>query len=519
MPIKCLLLIVSVILWLCPSLRAQTIEWAIYPRYDSLEYIDENHLLFSQNGKTGILSTDGIVNVPADYDQLRMLKNGIILAINHESANRIRLMALIDGKSFSVTPIKAAYYLTQYSFFSEGKMCVQDAKGKLGYIDPSGNMVIRCRYDKALPFSNGRAAVKIGRENGYITSTGAIMRLKSTATHAETFSFHEGTAVVFKVTRVSSVWEGKVIGMDGSELRDWTMSVEETRKLAEKSNNYSVNGPTESVLYQFTDNRSTDSEYTAFAKNSSFGYYKDGQSWIIPQFAQTKPFMSGLALVKMNDKWGMIKRCPGGFGISIEKSIVELKKEAVYTASFSLNVPTEWQNKALTVQMAANSTDYHEMAVVDKLDNTWKYEYPIDVQAKPSSLDFHWRIMGDGLLLADDLTNYLTITYRKAEVDLTISNPTLLEEKADENHCQTIVVGITNKGDEELKLHVFFKVDKYPLSSNGININLQPGQTRRVETRASNVDKDESKHVTVLVTGDDISRTVSSQLFFKSHYK
>lgn len=516
---KQLFIIVSIVLCVCPSLKGQTIEWAINPQYDSLEYIDEEHLMFSINGKCGIISTSGSVNVQAEYDKLILHKDGSILAVTFETADRTRLNALIDRKTFLKTPPDSTYYLTPYSYFSEDKMCVRDTKGKMGFIDRAGNNVIRCKYDRALPFANGRSAVKIGKDNGYITSTGARFRMNGTFT--DTFSFHEGEAVVFRLNgHVSKSRDGKVINTDGSVVRDWDKSEDETRKLAEATVDYSVNGPTESYVYQFIDRRSESTSFTIVSENGEYGFLKDNEPWISPQFVQVSPFKDDLAFVKKGGKWGLLRKCSGSFGVALEKTAVVLKKENSYLASFLLNIPEEWRDKDLSVQMATGtSLDYCSMNIIEKNGNTWRCEYPIDLKDKPSSVDFRWKILGEGLLLADQFTNHLSITYQKPEADISVSLPQLVEGKADENDRQTVFVNITNRGEEDVLLHVSFHVDGYDLSPASYDINLQPGQTRRIESKASKILEDATKHVKVVVSGENINKTVSSHLLFKIHYQ
>lgn len=48
----------------------------------------------------------------------------------------------------------------------------QDAKGKWGYIDESGNVVLNYKFDEAFSFSNGKAKVRKGTKWGYIDSNG-----------------------------------------------------------------------------------------------------------------------------------------------------------------------------------------------------------------------------------------------------------------------------------------------------------------------------------------------------------
>ena len=61
----------------------------------------------------------------------------------------------------------------QYDLFdSEGLLAVENEDGEWGYINKKGKEVIKCKYDSALPFSEGLAAVCEDGEWGYINKKG-----------------------------------------------------------------------------------------------------------------------------------------------------------------------------------------------------------------------------------------------------------------------------------------------------------------------------------------------------------
>jgi KWG Leptospira. len=76
--------------------------------------------------------------------------------------------------------------------FSEGLAAVQLGR-KWGYIDAKGNMVIEPQFESAEPFSDGMARVKRGELWGYIDSTGKIA-IRPQFMYAEDFA--DGLAVV-----------------------------------------------------------------------------------------------------------------------------------------------------------------------------------------------------------------------------------------------------------------------------------------------------------------------------------
>lgn len=81
--------------------------------------------------------------------------------------------------------------------FSEGLACVEKNE-KLGYINAKGEWVIECQYDCATSFSEGLASVTLGEKSGYIDTQGewAIKPIYDIAT-----PFVDGKAIVMQNSR------------------------------------------------------------------------------------------------------------------------------------------------------------------------------------------------------------------------------------------------------------------------------------------------------------------------------
>ncbi|MGN0771760.1 MAG: WG repeat-containing protein [Christensenellales bacterium] len=81
--------------------------------------------------------------------------------------------------------------------FSEGLACVEKDE-KLGYINAQGEWAIECKFDSATSFSEGLASVTIGEKSGYIDTQGqwVIKPIYDIAT-----PFVEGKAIVMQNSR------------------------------------------------------------------------------------------------------------------------------------------------------------------------------------------------------------------------------------------------------------------------------------------------------------------------------
>ena len=68
-----------------------------------------------------------------------------------------------------------------------------DQKGRSGFIDNTGRIMVPLQYADASEFSEGLAAVRLGRRYGFIDQTGKLL---VPALYAQALPFHEGFARV-----------------------------------------------------------------------------------------------------------------------------------------------------------------------------------------------------------------------------------------------------------------------------------------------------------------------------------
>lgn len=71
----------------------------------------------------------------------------------------------------------------------------EQLNGKYGYVSPTGQMIIRARYDRAMPFREGMAAVEINGRWGYINQQG---RTVVKTQFDEAYDFNGGYGIVVK---------------------------------------------------------------------------------------------------------------------------------------------------------------------------------------------------------------------------------------------------------------------------------------------------------------------------------
>jgi hypothetical protein len=204
--------------------------------------------------------------------------------------------------------------------FSEGLMAVSE-KGKFGFADKTGNMVIPPRYDWAEPFSEGLAVVinipnmpaDLERKAGYIRKNGeiAIPLIYRNAT-----PFHDGRAFVLKDT-------------------GWFLIDQAGRFISGES--------FESVHRGFSEG------LAAVRVNKRWGYIDTEGKWKIPpSFGLAFEFNEGLACV-IGNGWDFINRegtvvfgdvagiLPQGYQLRFVNgwAIIPVKEDAILPPGYS----------------------------------------------------------------------------------------------------------------------------------------------------------------------------------------
>ncbi|HEY9656213.1 MAG TPA: WG repeat-containing protein, partial [Crinalium sp.] len=166
-----------------------------------------------------------------------------------------------------------------YDRFSEGLVAFV-SKGKAGYMNPQGAVVIAPQFDEAWRFSEGLAAVRKGSQWGYIDRTGTFVIPLQFTTRPDDFS--DGLAAI----RTEN-------GLTGFINKTGAVVIE----------------PQPNYVTSFSEG------LAAIAVNGQSGFIdKTGAIVIQPQFEQVRAFSDGLAAVKVRPSptasalWGYIDR-------------------------------------------------------------------------------------------------------------------------------------------------------------------------------------------------------------------
>lgn len=164
------------------------------------------------------------------------------------------------------------------------RFVIWDERGKFGYIDETGRVVIKPQFDYAYPFSEGLAAVGIGDKAGFIDPSGrAVIPFQ----YHRTVSFSDGVAAVY-------------VRWDGVEKRFPCGYINH-------SNNYVIKPPTKFRCSEFHEGFAAVEVYDEQI-GEWLGTYinKKGQQAVASRLAVGEPFSEGLARVEDFTKWSFV---------------------------------------------------------------------------------------------------------------------------------------------------------------------------------------------------------------------
>jgi hypothetical protein len=190
--------------------------------------------------------------------------------------------------------ILLALFLTASVFFGQqnnpNSLTRSKKDGKWGFLNGSGSFVIPPQFDWVSHFSEGLAAVMVGKKYGFIDETGAFV-IKTRYTEAGDFS--EGLARV----RIG----GATVYPTGASL------------VNRKDNNWQYIDKLGNTVFKIRADEVGDfSEGLASARIIKSGRFlcgyldKQGRWAIAPQFGRCERFSHGSAKILLNGEWRLI---------------------------------------------------------------------------------------------------------------------------------------------------------------------------------------------------------------------
>lgn len=233
------------------GLLDKRLEFVIAPLYHELGNAASNGLLYyriTADGKYGYLDVTSNLRIVAQYevandfvDDIAVVKSGTkygaidangkwVIQPTYEYLHSIYnnllitrkdgLYGMIDKNGKVVVP--EVYRAIQYDQSSKesGLYCVEDQKGKFGYIDVNGNTRIECAYDEAQNFAENLAVVKKDDEYLLINTNNQVV--KTYSKDAEIKDSHNGMVLVELTDRINVTVDPKIPLYSYSYTYEWT---------------------------------------------------------------------------------------------------------------------------------------------------------------------------------------------------------------------------------------------------------------------------------------------------------
>jgi hypothetical protein len=202
--------ILPIILLTAISLSAQKAQWAVKPRYEAISTFSEGVAAVKLNGKWGYVTDKGKEIVSPTYDAVYPFSEGVGVIASADNS----LVAIVDKTGNQIVIKEKLKIDSRFATFNDGLLLVFNSK-KWGYINPSGNLTIDCKYISAQPFSEGLAAVLLSEYWYYIGTNGSTMiRPNAKREIYWALGFHEGKAILLYKNGMG------YIDTDGRELNE-----------------------------------------------------------------------------------------------------------------------------------------------------------------------------------------------------------------------------------------------------------------------------------------------------------
>src|SRR5262245_22314347 len=167
------------------------------------------------------------------------------------------------------------------------RFVIWDERGKFGYIDETGRVVIKPQFDEAYPFTDGLAAVSIGEKAGFIDASGKIV---VPLRYHGTLPFSDGLAAVF-------------IAEKSGNNRSYPCGY------INHTGEFVIKPQSKFSCTQFQEGFAVVEEYDNSLGESYATYLnKEGETGVIGHLSVGKPYSEGLALVEDFAKWFFVDR-------------------------------------------------------------------------------------------------------------------------------------------------------------------------------------------------------------------
>ena len=481
------------------SANAKIATWSISPNYQELKRYYGDMCLFQNNGKWGIISSGDNVFLQANYDFITPFVNGYALIGTKEGSKL--LLECILGEDGHINFLNDKFYLpNNYQYVSEEKIVVSNKNGKFGYINTSGDIVVKCQFDNALPFKEGYAPVKQGKYMKFITENYD----RNTSRNTLIVDFHYGEMTVagcFSNGKAPIAYnkDYALISTNGQKVR----KLNETEfKQIYKSNNSASNNTNVGF--------NSGNEYVEYQENGRLGLKTSNEIIVTPQFDHFEDkFFDGFILASIQGKKGLLKIIDGNVSIQTkvggkQATTLEVdRKGNIPSITIEYSFPESLNDLSFLID-EGNGQLVDRTSSLTHSGNNSSISFSPMVAKDAEVCDIKTVIESRGLVVAT-YNKQFSVSY---PIKLRVSSPGPSTVRANELDIATVSSTIYNDSNKAVTVTVNW--------SNGKSCSVSiPAHSSRSVSTSFSVTSSTSKIVSIqLSTGERASSTINFETFF-----
>lgn len=464
-----------------------TVVWQLRPTdYTAMTLYGNGLYEVAQGDRTGLIRADGTIVLPLSTNQRIVgYYEGMAVVLRPEDGKQRIVGSLSSDGTFNAFP--SAYYAKGTTpFYSQGLLVAQDEQGRDGYVDTKGNA--RFGFDgtitKVAPFTNGYAAVTYKGRPTLITLQGRTVPLSVGGANIVEVSNPDadGFACVYALDGTTN---GKFFRYNLNAAADEMPA----KRVTVKDGTYDYlrrvaawTGASTTVPFVAVPRGET-----GLSPTQAGGLYGYG-ALCAPQFDEATPFVDGLAVVKRNGRYGILRLVSDGqaFGISVPKETISYSQGKAASPSFSLTIPSAWNSSDLTVTLRDKST-----GTAMSVEAQGGGNYSFNLQPREGATTYDVSITGDGLTLWEGEATYnfhrkveamlvATLRINDAYHDADYAPSERVYRVASDNRVVVDAI-ITNRGEERVTTTVQMTGSSafYPCAAS---LTIAPGASATVSS-------------------------------------
>lgn len=451
------------------SVSATTAKWLVPPQYDTISYYSNDLFKCTKNGKIQLVDLSGRLLLPSEADSITDFSEGYALVLDREGKN-LRIKGLFpEERGHRFIPVEGKYYASFYSHFSEGYLVVSDSTERFGYLNVNAVLVLNCQYLKARPFVKGWASVVvakggtryINKQGKYLTIHGFHFGLLSQGT-----SFNEKGEALVCHTKKDGQKDFAVINTKGRVERGFSR----TDKDPIREYDFAFDEEGKGFIPVVNARPSFDSTIVVFSSDGLYGYEKEEQTILPPQFAYAGNCADDCAIVALDGKYGIIVFVDGSFYASFDAQYITLRSGKPLQLCLTLDIPENINQDSLDVKLDNGSGEL--LYIVLDEDNSYTFLPRLDKKRRNCTIRIE--VIAERLLLWEK-TIEKTID-NKSIVDF--GAPAKTTEYANADNLLTVKSTVSNNSNASVKVSVSFATPTFEKGSkNSVVSDLNFGET------------------------------------------